>query len=54
MPHPSKGEATFWFCVSRRRGDPHHDSRFSVLVNYHNTAYPLEIVTVDTAAGVDG
>lgn len=36
------------------RGDPHHDFQFSVLVNYRDTAYPLEIVTVDMLQGRDG
>ena len=36
------------------RGDPHHDFQFSVLVNYRDTAYPLEIVKVDMLQGSDG
>ena len=36
------------------RGDPHHDFQFSVLVNYRDTAYPLEIVTVDMLQGTNG
>lgn len=36
------------------RGDPHHDFQFSVLVNYRDTAYPLEIVNVDMLRGNDG
>eukprot|EP00752_Nemacystus_decipiens_P012142 g10764.t1 len=40
--------------VQSLRGDPHHDFQFSVLVNYRDTAYPLEIVTVDMLQGRDG
>eukprot|EP00903_Cladosiphon_okamuranus_P011781 g11074.t1 len=40
--------------VQSLRGDPHHDFQFSVLVNYRDTAYPLEIVTVDMLQGTDG
>jgi hypothetical protein len=29
------------------RGDPCNDGRFSILVNYRDASYPLEIVTVD-------
>lgn len=43
----------FFFCDSPR-GDPHHDFQFSVLVNYRDTAYPLEIVNVDMLQGSDG
>ncbi|CAM9549795.1 unnamed protein product, partial [Ectocarpus sp. 8 AP-2014] len=40
--------------VQSLRGDPHHDFQFSVLVNYRDTAYPLEIVNVDMLQGTGG
>ncbi|CAM9761535.1 unnamed protein product, partial [Choristocarpus tenellus] len=40
--------------VQSLRGDPHHDFQFSVLVNYRDTAYPLEIVHVDMLKGSNG
>ncbi|CAM9474506.1 unnamed protein product, partial [Hapterophycus canaliculatus] len=40
--------------VQSLRGDPHHDFQFSVLVNYRDTAYPLEIVNVDMLQGTEG
>jgi len=33
--------------VQSLRGDPHCETKFSVLVSYRDTAYPLEIVAVD-------
>jgi hypothetical protein len=36
------------FCISVQslRGNPHKDFNFSVLVNYRDCSYPLEIVKV--------
>ncbi|CAM9822911.1 unnamed protein product [Discosporangium mesarthrocarpum] len=42
------------YVQSLSRGDPHHDFQFSVLVNYRDTAYPLEIVHVDMLKGNNG
>lgn len=42
------------FCFFFRRGDPHNDFQFSVLVNYRDTAYPLEIVNVNMLEGMNG
>ena len=49
---PGRRHASLY--VQSLRGDPHHESRFGVLVNYRDQAYPLEIVAVDTAVEHDG
>ena len=38
--------------VQSLRGDPHHEHEFSVLVNYRDGAYPLEIVSTCVECGV--
>lgn len=37
--------------IQSLRGDPLNEHRFSILANYRDAAYPLEIVTVDMHRG---
>lgn len=40
--------------IQSLRGDPLADMRFSVLVNYRDPAYPLELITVDMLGEEEG